>query len=78
MESKWEESLGLVTRKDFLEEKQLVTLRAQHQMAGCAQHVNLQRLMPRTDVHWAVKYLCQANRHNTYVQMSAYRRYGGL
>ncbi|KAJ1141147.1 hypothetical protein NDU88_007482 [Pleurodeles waltl] len=52
MESKWEESLGLVTRKDFFEEKQLVTLRAQHQMAGCAQHVNLQRLMPRTDVHW--------------------------
>ncbi|KAJ1122873.1 hypothetical protein NDU88_001346 [Pleurodeles waltl] len=52
MESKWEESLGLVTRKDFFEEKQLVTLRAQHQMAGCAQHVNLQRLMPLTDVHW--------------------------
>ncbi|KAJ1189944.1 hypothetical protein NDU88_006685 [Pleurodeles waltl] len=49
-----EESFSLVTRKDFFEEKQLVTLRAQHQMAGCAQHVNLQRLMPRTDVHWTI------------------------
>ncbi|KAJ1095254.1 hypothetical protein NDU88_000422 [Pleurodeles waltl] len=55
MEPKWEESLDLVTRKDFFEEKQLVTLRAQHQMAGCAQHENLQRLMPRTDVHWTLR-----------------------
>ncbi|KAJ1124918.1 hypothetical protein NDU88_003365 [Pleurodeles waltl] len=55
MDSKWEESLGLVNRKDFFEEKQLVTLRAQHQMGDCAQHVNLQRLMPRTDVHWACR-----------------------
>ncbi|KAJ1189934.1 hypothetical protein NDU88_006676 [Pleurodeles waltl] len=55
MESKWQESLDLVTQKDFFEEKQLVTLRAQHQMAGCAQHVNLQRLMPRTDVHWTIR-----------------------
>ncbi|KAJ1193140.1 hypothetical protein NDU88_002445 [Pleurodeles waltl] len=46
MESKWEESLDLVTRKDFFEEKQLVTLRAQHQMAGCAQHVYRQLHMP--------------------------------
>ncbi|KAJ1092265.1 hypothetical protein NDU88_005376 [Pleurodeles waltl] len=39
-------------QKDFFEEKQLVILRAQHQAADCAKHVNLQRLMPRTDVHW--------------------------
>ncbi|KAJ1146754.1 hypothetical protein NDU88_013014 [Pleurodeles waltl] len=42
-------------QKDFFEEKQLVILRAQHQAADCAKHVNLQRLMPRTDVHWGTE-----------------------
>ncbi|KAJ1135817.1 hypothetical protein NDU88_002247 [Pleurodeles waltl] len=55
MEPKREESFGPVTKKDFFEEKQLVILRAQHQAADCAEHVNLQRLMPRTDVHWITR-----------------------
>ncbi|KAJ1160680.1 hypothetical protein NDU88_001174 [Pleurodeles waltl] len=62
MEPKWEESLDLVTRKDFFEEKQLVTLRAQHKMAGYEQHVNLQRFMPQTDVHWHKEDTCEACR----------------
>ncbi|KAJ1120197.1 hypothetical protein NDU88_008371 [Pleurodeles waltl] len=46
------EGVPLSRDSDFFEEKQLVTLRAQHQTVDYAQHVNLQRLMPRTDILW--------------------------
>ncbi|KAJ1117373.1 hypothetical protein NDU88_005573 [Pleurodeles waltl] len=50
------ETKGGVTRsrdsKDFFEEKQLVTLRPNTRWRAIAKHANLQRLMPRTDVHW--------------------------
>ncbi|KAJ1204759.1 hypothetical protein NDU88_000197 [Pleurodeles waltl] len=50
------ETKGGVTRsrdsKDFFEEKQLVTLRPNTRWRAIAEHANLLRLMPRTDVHW--------------------------
>ncbi|KAJ1205051.1 hypothetical protein NDU88_000486 [Pleurodeles waltl] len=72
------ETKGGVTRsrdsKDFFEEKQLVTLRPNTRWRAIAEHANLLRLMPRTDVHWVIE--SRTNSFVEYIDVVVWRQNG--
>ncbi|KAJ1194440.1 hypothetical protein NDU88_003729 [Pleurodeles waltl] len=72
------ETKGGVTRsrdsKDFFEEKQLVTLRPNTRWRAIAEHANLLRLMPRTDVHWKSFRVTRPRDSSSFVSIAHGRR----